>query len=96
VNLPLVARVSADRLLTRRLTWPLGVVTLVGIVGIVVQRLLAPSAISSAVDVRVEPDTGAHFAAGAGASAGSAIASSCRSASAFAVRNAARSTPGTE
>jgi uncharacterized membrane protein (DUF4010 family) len=49
VNLPLVARVSADRLLTRRLTWPLGVVTLVGIVGIVVQRLLAHTPIGSAV-----------------------------------------------
>jgi uncharacterized membrane protein (DUF4010 family) len=49
VNLPVVARVSADRPLTRRLVWPLGIVTLVGIVGIVVQRLLAHTAIGSAV-----------------------------------------------
>jgi hypothetical protein len=41
-GLPLVARISADRPLTRRLAWPLGVVTLAGTVGIVVQRLLAP------------------------------------------------------
>ena len=49
VNLPLVARVSDDRPLTRRLVWPLGVVTLVGILGIVLQRVLAPTALGSAV-----------------------------------------------
>jgi uncharacterized membrane protein (DUF4010 family) len=49
VNLPLVARISADRPLTRRLVWPVGVVAFVGIVGIVVQRLLAHTALGSAL-----------------------------------------------
>jgi uncharacterized membrane protein (DUF4010 family) len=48
VNLPLVARISADRPLSRRLARPLGIVALVGLTGIVVQRLLAHSAVGSA------------------------------------------------
>jgi uncharacterized membrane protein (DUF4010 family) len=47
VNLPVVARVSADRPLTRRLARPLGVVTLAGIAGLVTQWLLADSAIGT-------------------------------------------------
>ena len=38
-----------DRPLTRRLVWPVGVVAFVGIVGIVVQRLLAHTALGSAL-----------------------------------------------
>ncbi len=41
VNLPLVARVSHDRPLTRRLVWPLGIVVAAGMLGILVQRLAA-------------------------------------------------------
>ncbi len=40
VNLPLVARISDDRPLTRRLARPLGVVVAVGVLGIFVQRLI--------------------------------------------------------
>jgi uncharacterized membrane protein (DUF4010 family) len=49
VNLPLVARISADRPLSRRLAWPLGTVALVGITGIVLQWLLAHTAVGSAL-----------------------------------------------